>query len=242
MKRKAMDIFMLTHTIAGLKVGMEYSYPHMINQSAAYVTEPCETDFDIEVPKEYIKTMHEVWQHLTIDECEYMQTGLIFYRRLVDYSGMMLHASAVIKDGYAYLFSAPSGTGKSTHTEQWLKAFPDARIINDDKPAIRIIENEVKAFGTPWSGKTDLNLNLEVPIGGICFIERSKDNYINKIAADEAISLILNQTVRPKRMDNMDKLLIVLGKIIENVNIYKMGCNISEDAAIMAYNAMKPGK
>lgn len=231
---------MLIHSIAELKVGMDYYYPRMINQSAAYVTCPCETDFDIVVPKDFLKKMHKAFPHLSVDSCEYMQTGAIFYKRLVDYSGMMLHASAVIKDDFAYLFSAASGTGKSTHTEQWLKAFPDAKIINDDKPAIRCIDKVVKAFGTPWSGKTSLNMNLGVPVGGICFLERSKENYITKIDAAEAIPLIMDQTIRPKLMDNMDKLLCVFENILKNVNVYKMGCNISTDAAVMAYNAMRP--
>lgn len=230
---------MLTHLIAGLKVGIEYKYPRMINQSAAYVTELSETDFDIVLPDEIIERTHAENPHLSKDECEYLQTGFIFYRKLIDYNAMLLHASAVIKDGHAYLFSAPSGTGKSTHTGLWLKVFPDAKILNDDKPAIRIEDGNVNVYGTPWSGKTDLNLNLCVPLGGICFLERSEKNFINKISGAEAIPRILNQTVRPRMMNNIDNLLGVLEKIIENTRIYRMGCNISDEAAIMAYETMR---
>ena len=72
---------------------------------------------------------------------------------------MLLHSSCVVYEDKAYLFSAPCGTGKSTHTQIWLKRFPGAYILNDDKPAIRIMEDGVYAFGTPFSGKTDLNVN-----------------------------------------------------------------------------------
>lgn len=230
---------MLTHSIAGLKVGIEYKYPRMINQSAAYVIDKTDTDFDIVLPDGVVEIIHRENPHLTMDECEYMQTGFIFYRKLVGYSGMLLHASAVIKGGYAYLFSAPSGTGKSTHTGLWLKNFSDAEILNDDKPAIRVEDSRVYVYGTPWSGKSDLNLNLRVPLGGICFLERSEKNFIKEISGAEAIPLILNQTVRPRKMDNINNLLDVLDEVIKNTSIYKMGCNISDEAANMAYEAMR---
>jgi len=229
---------MLTHSIAGLKVGIEYKYPRLTRQAAAYVTAPTETDFDIVIADEILEKTKQSNPHLSLEDCEYIQTGAVFYKQLVSFDGMLLHASAVIKDGYVYLFSAPSGTGKSTHTELWLKKFPDARIINDDKPAIRIEGDKINVYGTPWSGKTDLNLNLCIPIGGICFLERSEENFINRISSSEAIPLIMNQTVRPRLLKNMDKLLDTLGKIVENTPVFKMGCNISEEAAVMAYEAM----
>lgn len=230
---------MLVHKIAGLKVGIEYNHPTMINQSAAYVIPYEETDFDVVATDMHLKAIKMENSDLSDDTCEYIATSMIFYRKLVDFNGMLLHSSAVIKDGYAYMFSAPSGTGKSTHTGLWLKAFPDAEIINDDKPALCVMEDGVYVCGTPWSGKTSLNLNKCVPLGGICFIERSEENYIKEISTTEAIPMILNQTLRPKLKENMDKLLTLLEKIVEKADVYKMGCNISEDAAIMAYNKMK---
>lgn len=230
---------MLIHSIAGLSIGMEYKYPRMINQSAAYICDAKKTDFDISLTDETLEIAHRENPHLSVDECEYMITGFVFYRNLVGFNGMLLHASAVIRNGYAYLFSAPSGTGKSTHTSLWLKNFPDARILNDDKPALRIIGGEVKACGTPWSGKSDLNMNLCLPIGGICFLERSEKNHIQKITSGEAIPLMMNQTVRPKMLGNIDKLLDTLGSIIEKTDIYKMGCNMEDEAALLAYETMK---
>lgn len=230
---------MLIHSIAGLSIGMEYKYPRMINQSAAYICDAKKTDFDISLTDEALEIAHRENPHLSVDECEYMMTGFVFYRNLVGFNGMLLHASAVIRNGYAYLFSAPSGTGKSTHTSLWLKNFPDARILNDDKPALRIIGGEVKACGTPWSGKSDLNMNLCLPIGGICFLERSEKNHIQKITSGEAIPLMMNQTVRPKMLGNIDKLLDTLGSIIEKTDIYKMGCNMEDEAALLAYETMK---
>ena len=151
----------------------------------------------------------------------------------------MLHSSAVEIDGKAYLFSAPSGTGKSTHTSQWLKLFGDkACIINDDKPAIRFVDGVPYAYGTPWSGKSDLNVNKGVPVQGICVLERSANNFIEPLDEGTAVYSILNQTIRPRKREYMDNLLALLDRVIAAVPVWRMGCNISVEAAKMAYDAM----
>ncbi len=176
---------------------------------------------------------------LTEDECEIITTANRFYRLLLKYNGFMLHSSAVAVDGQAYLFSAPSGTGKSTHTEQWLKLFGErAAIINDDKPAIRITKNGIIACGTPWSGKSDLNVNTSLPIKGICILHRAEQNHISRMDEGEAIFSLLDQTIRPAGEGAMDRLLQLIDQVITNVPVWQMGCNISVKAAELAYNAM----
>ena len=170
---------------------------------------------------------------------EYLYSGFDFYKKLLQHGGLMLHSSAVVVDGKAYLFTADSGTGKSTHTGLWLKLFGDrAYILNDDKPAIRALEDGVFAYGTPWSGKTDMNINVKAPIAGICFLERSENNWIERVDSNTALAGILNQTIRPFEMKGMDLLLSHIEKVITNVPVFKMGCNISHEAAIMAHREM----
>ena len=141
------------------------------------------------------------------------------------------------------MFSADPGTGKSTHTSLWLKYFGEdrAKIINDDKPAIRMIDDKLYVYGTPWSGKTDQNINMKVPIGAIVFLERSQDNWIKEIEPQEAIPLILQQTVRPEKEEVMIKLLDMLDIVLRRVKLYKLGCNMSEDAVKVSYNGIKVG-
>lgn len=178
--------------------------------------------------------------HFSYAECEVMGTGKSFYNSLVGFEGFMLHSSAVMVDGKVYLFSAPSGTGKSTHTRQWLKLFGErATIINDDKPAIRIIDDKIYAFGTPWSGSSELNSTDFGILQGICVLSRSKNNYINPLDKGKAVFSILNQTIRPFDNEKMDKLLTLIDKVVLNVDIWEMGCNISTDAAQLAYDTMK---
>ena len=180
------------------------------------------------------------YKNLSHSDIEYVYSGSRFYKELLAFDGMMLHASGVVKNGYAYLFSADPGTGKSTHTSLWLKAFgEEAFIINDDKPALRIIDGEVYVYGTPFSGKTDLNTNTRAKLGGICYLERSEENWIKPITGAEAIMLTLRQTLHKLDNEQMPKMLELLDKILSTAPLYRMGCNISEAAAQLAYNTMK---
>lgn len=229
------------HKIAGLLVDMGYKYETMQKQAEAYkVDEPCDTpQMKIYIPDELLLEKQKQEPNLTLDNCEYLYTGSAFYSGLLYFGGFMLHSSAVVMDGKAYLFTADSGTGKSTHTSLWQKAFGDrAEILNDDKPAIRIGEDGIFACGTPWSGKTDKNVNKIVPIGAIGFLERSQDNWIKRVQSGEVVGKLLKQTVRPPQMEEMDALLKYVDIVLSKVPVYSLGVNMTEDAAKMAYREM----
>ncbi len=172
---------------------------------------------------------------------EYSLTGALFNRYILRHSGIMLHSSAVVVDGYAYLFSANSGVGKSTHTGLWVKNLGDkAYIINDDKPAIRLVDGELRVFGTPWSGKTTLNENKGVKLGAIVFLERSENNWIKPMSPNDAIKLFFPQTIRYiVKEENMQLALGRMEEVLTNCPLYNMGCNISDEAFELAYKTIK---
>ena len=173
---------------------------------------------------------------------EYMTTGGMFSTLLLYCHGFMLHSSAIEKDGKAYLFSARSGTGKSTHTALWQKVFPhECRIINDDKPAIRRVNGSFYVYGTPWSGKTDLNCNVRVPLGGIAFLERAETNSVERILPKDAITKMLDATVRPSRAELFDSLLERISEVVKEVPLWRLRCNMDEEAARIAYQTMSKG-
>lgn len=234
------------HKIAGLSVDMGYKYETMTKQAQAYkVDEVCDKpDMKIYIPDELIEKKQKEEPALTLDNCEYLYTGSVFYSGLLYFGGFMLHSSAVIMDDVAYLFTADSGTGKSTHTSLWQQAFgkENARILNDDKPAIRIGEDGIFACGTPWSGKTDLNINRIVPVGAIGFLERSKENWIERKQGGEMVGKLLKQTVRPPEQAEMDALLRYIDIVLREVPVYSLGVNMTTDAAKMAYETMSKGK
>lgn len=178
----------------------------------------------------------------SMDDYIYGFYGCGFSKKVLEYNGCVLHSSAVAVDGNAYLFSAHSGTGKSTHTSLWLEYFKDkAVIVNDDKPCIRQVDGELYVYGTPWSGKYDISVNKRFKLKAITFICRSDENWIREASKTEAISLFLTQVYNPKDKEHMDLLLNMIDKIFSEVKIYKMGCNISEDAVRLAYETMSRG-
>ena len=229
------------HKIADITVDMGYKYGRMKNQADKYrVNESVAPEMTIYLSDAFLEQKSRENPLVTPEMCEYIYTGSVFYSGLILFGGLMLHASSVLMDGKAYLFSAPSGVGKSTHTSMWQTVFgrDRAKILNDDKPAIRIEEDGIYAFGTPWSGKTDLNINVKAPIAGICFIERGKANKIRRENGGAVIGKMLSQTIRPYDEKDMDMLLGHLDKVLREIPVYTLSCDISEEAVYTAYNAM----
>lgn len=169
---------------------------------------------------------------------------LALLRKLCDYAiknadCLLFHSSAVMVDGNAYLFTAPSGTGKSTHARIWRKLLGDrAVMINDDKPLIRYVDGEFYVYGTPWNGKHRLDNNVKAKLKAVCLISQAKENSIKKVTPKEMLVTMLNQTVRPEDIADMDKLLILIDKMLTTVDLYKLGCNISLEAGKLSYQTM----
>lgn len=174
--------------------------------------------------------------------------SLSLFRTLCNYvlskaDGIIFHCSAIMVDNEAYLFTAPSGTGKSTHTRLWREMLGDkAVMINDDKPIIRYIDGEFYVYGTPWKGKHELGNNCRAKIKAICQIYQSKENVITKLQPKQILMTILNQTLRPKELSDMDKLLTLIDKLLNSVSLYSLGCNISKEAVELSYNTMSKGE
>lgn len=237
---------MSVYDIAGLRVEIKNEKGRTEKQAIPYLSQNQSReniDIVIDVDEKRVLSAMEEHPELVQDDWEYMLTGSDFYTELIRFDGILLHSSCVVVDDKAYAFSADSGTGKSTHTELWLKHFGDrAYILNDDKPAIRLIDGKVYACGTPWSGKFDYSVPKNVELAGICFLERSEENWIRKADTGRAVFNIFSQTVRKLNRDKMDNLFDVLEELFAKVPLFEMGCNISDDAVVMSYNAMSSGK
>lgn len=170
----------------------------------------------------------------------YMESGIQFYKHLLRFDGMLLHASAVAMDGKAYLFSGPSGMGKSTHTRLWQQLFGSAaQVFNDDKPALRLVDGCWYAYGTPWCGKDGINQNCKVPLGGICFLKRGRENTIRALAAAEAVPLIYGQTMYPlRKRENALRLMSAVDKLVRMIPVYELENLPNADAARLSYETM----
>ncbi len=174
----------------------------------------------------------------------YLET-LAVYRKiaegLLQHRVLLFHGSCVAVDGQAYLFTAKSGTGKSTHVRLWRKKFGQrAVMVNDDKPLLRITDSGVIAYGTPWNGKHRLATNIAVPLKAICILERSPDNRICQVSARECYPLLLQQTYRPRSPMAMAETLQLFDDMLSRVAIYRLGCNMDPQAADVSYEGMNP--
>lgn len=174
---------------------------------------------------------------------DYLET-LAVYRKIADkmlsFDTLLFHGSAIAVDGAGYLFTAKSGTGKSTHTRLWREAFGDrAYMVNDDKPLLKITDNGVWVCGTPWDGKHRLSKNTIVPLKGICILERGAENSIRCISVQEALPMIFQQSHRPQDPMDLTTLLSLVDKLTSQTKLYKLACNMHPDAVNVAYNGMQ---
>lgn len=174
---------------------------------------------------------------------EYLET-LAVYRKLseclIDQNILLFHGSAIAVDGQGYLFTAKSGTGKSTHTGLWRQLFEKRAImVNDDKPLLHITENGVTAYGTPWDGKHHLSSNSSVPLKGICILKRDNTNHINSIGKSQAYPMLLQQSYHSANPMKMKKTLELLDLLAVKTGLFELGCNMELEAAQVAYDGMK---
>ncbi len=170
----------------------------------------------------------------------YIESGRQFLIGLLNYEGVYLHSSAVALDNKAYLFSAPCGTGKSTHTRLWQQVFGEAaQVFNDDKPALRYLDDVWYAYGTPWCGKDGININTKVPVAGICFLKQGPENKIRRMSKLEAAQRIIGQTIF--KFDDaslLDKLLVQVEKLVAKIPVFEMENRPEPDAVKLSYETM----
>jgi len=174
---------------------------------------------------------------------EYLET-LAVYRKiselLIDQNILLFHGSAISVDGQGYLFTAKSGTGKSTHTRLWRKLFGEQAImVNDDKPLLHITEKGVTLYGTPWDGKHHLSSNISMPLKGICILKRDITNHIERIEKSQAFPMLLQQSYRSVDSAKMTKTLELIDLLAAKTGLYELGCNMELEAAQVAYEGMK---
>lgn len=173
----------------------------------------------------------------------YLET-LAVYRKLteylLDYNILLLHGSVVAVDGQGYLFTAKSGTGKSTHTQLWMQQFQErATMINDDKPLLELKEQGVIVYGTPWDGKHHRSTNTSVPLKAICILNRGQENKIEKVEKKKVYPLLLQQTYRPRKVEKLKKTLCLFEQLVECLDVYVLFCTMEAEAAIVAYEGMQ---
>ncbi len=173
----------------------------------------------------------------------YLET-LAVYRQLAEamptFDTFLVHGSCIAVDGIGYLFTAKSGTGKSTHTRLLRELLGSrAQMVNDDKPLARVQQDGTVIFGTPWDGSHHLSANMSVPLEAVCFLERMKENRIRRITKAEALPLLLAQVYRPENPAALKRTLDLLERL--DTRFYRLQCNMDPEAAEVSWAAIQKG-
>ena len=229
------------YRFADVAFTLQMQYPYLEKQCRSYEVE--EPGILIAASDEEIEREDQSG----VSSSNGMLESLAVYRKIseimVEHDTFLFHCSAVALDGQAYLFTAPSGTGKSTHTRLWREVFGErAVMVNDDKPLIQVREDAIYVCGTPWNGKHNLDSNQKVPIKGICLLERGTVNHIETISAADAFPYLFRQVYRPADQAKLLRTITLLKQTAERVSLYRMQCDISHQAAQMAWKMMSGKK
>ena len=225
--------------IAGLAIEVKNKYKYFEDFCKGFETDE-KPRFSVSVPDKVMKRVIEQNPDFSDGYLESLEIYRIICRKILQYDAMLMHCAAVAVDGEAYLFTAVSGTGKTTHINLWREKFGDRfLVVNGDKPILRIKDGKFYACGTPWRGKENYGGNMIAPIKAICILERGEKNEIKKIAPHEAISTVLTQTLRTDDMYETEKTLILIDKLLKSVPFYRLSCNMEPEAADVSYNGMQ---
>ena len=159
--------------------------------------------------------------------------------RLVEEGVLLMHGSALCMDGEAYIFTAPSGTGKSTHARLWREMFKDrVWMINDDKPMVKIEDGKAEVFGTPWDGKHHLSRNASAKLKAVVDLQRDEVNHIEPMKKSDAFPILMKQIYCSENPITMMRIMELEKTLLDAADFYTLGCNIHQDAAMTAWKGM----
>lgn len=234
--------------IAKLLVQVNNHYELIRQHCQPYLVEPYrEPDLVMEADEKEI-AFGKAWflQHehteITDAESEFSRAPFSIYSKLPAFGAMWLHSVLLEMDGEGYAITAPSGYGKSTQGQLWLKAFPDrARIINGDNPIVRKEGEGFVAYGTPFCGKEGYQVNIGVPLKGFCYLKHGETNSIRRMDSTVAFAQLLREYQCRFTAEYQERHMELLQQFVETVPVYVLTCNLDGQAPIVAYEGMKHG-
>lgn len=230
---------------AGLTVEMNARHEYAREFCRDYITEnTAHADIIAETTEAMVKKEIETADE-TVSE-EYAEV-LCLYRsiasQLPKFGCFVFHGAAISYKGIGYLFTAPSGTGKSTHIRLWREHIgKDVDIINGDKPILKIDGDKILVCSTPWAGKENWQKNRIMPLGAICLLNRGEKNEILHENPSAYVGYLMNQIYIPRTADALARTMEFMDKLLSVVPFYSLHCDISADAVKTSFEAMTGDK
>ncbi len=233
---------MIKIDIGGLAVGIDNKYEYTAKMAEDYLTDT-EPLFTVGASED------EIAKERAVSGLGYSDAYFEFivaYRniaeKLPEKDAFVFHGSVLSLGGKAYIFTAKSGVGKTTHTRLWLSEFADeCHVLNGDKPVLLYKDGKFHAAGTPWRGKEQYGVHECAPLGGIVFLERGKENAAFPISLSDALTRLVNQVYKPKSRTAAVKTMLLMDKLLREVPLVRLECNMDPDAAHVARRALENG-
>lgn len=227
-------------SLADINIGINSVYPELQDFFRDYLISDVSPDLSITVNESDILSEQENSQDNGFSPA-YLET-LALLRKLAEifpaHNRILMHGASITYNDQAYLFTAPSGTGKSTHIRLWKKYLGDnVKIVNGDKPFISL-EDTPTIYGSPWAGKENWHRNCSAPLAGICFVQRGTTNSICKYEPAECLPLLFKQIYLPSDTTAAGLTLELMDALIKKVPLYLLTCDISEDAVKCSFEGM----
>ncbi len=241
----------MIYKIADFRFAFPGAPKALTDYCAAYAAEGEEYDTEISVSDADIQAEINLYERNAEDNravtpgfVRWQCMLLAYYRKICAYAlqkdAFLMHGVAIEYAGEGYIFTAQSGTGKTTHVQQWKNAFGETQvtIVNGDKPIIRFIDGKVYAYGTPWNGKEKFGTTGRTEVKALCFVERGEVNKICSLSDTEVVPRLFSQIMVVDSTD-LAKQLELVDAFLEKVRCYRLQCTISPEAAEVAYRGMQ---
>ena len=205
-----------------------------------YLTESAESpDIEIRVTQEFMRQNHwligeyEQSQAFLEFQCLMLATG----NELLLHDRALFHGASFIWQGKAWIFTAPSGTGKTTQLRRWHRILKkEVTIINGDKPMLESrADGSIWVYSSPWRGKEKLGCpGLCAPLGGIVYLEQGTNNTIRRLSPREAVLPLMTEFVSyPESVSQISGQAKFLRKMLDAVPVWKLVNIGDEDAALL---------
>lgn len=231
----------LTVKIADKTIELDVIHPELKGFFKDYLVPYQAPDLVLSCTREDVLAEQDILSETSFPE-SYLET-LAILRKIAEFfpghNRLLIHGASISYQNKAYLFCAPSGTGKSTHIRLWREYLgADVGIVNGDKPFISLENDKPIIYGTPWAGKENWQRNCSAQLDGICFIQRGTINRIRKVEPSEIIPLLFKQVYLPKDPVAAGQTLELADILTKKVPLYILECDISEDAVRCSFETM----
>lgn len=229
---------MFTIRLAELNIAINNKYEYVKNLCTDYIAKGIPnfyvevTDFEIEAERRSPNNDKGFLESLAI----YRKIA----EKMIDYEGILMHGAIISVDNCGIAFVAKSGTGKTTHINLWRKLLGNrVKVINGDKPLLRLVNGKLYAYGTPWAGKEGLNSNIKAELKNICFISQGLVNECLCVTdKDLILEKLFSQVYLPKSPRGVKYTLDFLKIIMLKCRFYSVKCNTDIRAAEIAYKTI----